>query len=265
MDEGLKQRLVGAAVLIALAVIFVPMMLKGGRDEQRVVAIDSGVPVETVKLPRAAAPVSEVEVSEPVVKTPPVATEPVATEPVATESATRESVTPDGGDAADGVATVEPPRVSDTPAPNLRPAETPSALRVRPPPVVEADSLATPAPGRDGASQPAVNVPADNQPPLTPSLQADVQQPQDGVRSSAATGWVVQVGSFSQPKNAVALRDKLRARGFSVFLRSVQAAENNMTRVLIGPLSKREAALAAAQTLNNTVQLDGVVRRYDGD
>lgn len=35
MDRALKQRMVGAIVLIALAVIFIPMLLDGGTDETR--------------------------------------------------------------------------------------------------------------------------------------------------------------------------------------------------------------------------------------
>src|SRR5690606_13425184 len=44
MDSGLKQRLIGAAVLVALAVIFLPMLVKGP-------APDSGVSDLSLELP----------------------------------------------------------------------------------------------------------------------------------------------------------------------------------------------------------------------
>ena len=44
MDTGLKQRLIGAAVLVALAVIFLPMLVKGP-------APDSGVSDVSIKMP----------------------------------------------------------------------------------------------------------------------------------------------------------------------------------------------------------------------
>src|SRR5690606_27018553 len=46
MDPGLKQRLIGAAVLIALAVIFLPMLVQGP-------APDSGVSDLSLDVPRA--------------------------------------------------------------------------------------------------------------------------------------------------------------------------------------------------------------------
>ena len=44
MDDVLKQRLVGAAVLIALAVIFVPMLFDAPRDERLERQLDPAIP-----------------------------------------------------------------------------------------------------------------------------------------------------------------------------------------------------------------------------
>ncbi|MDH5259680.1 MAG: SPOR domain-containing protein, partial [Gammaproteobacteria bacterium] len=50
MEEGrLKQRLVGAVVLIALAVIFIPMLLSGGRDMEMPV-FGSNVPERSTEI-----------------------------------------------------------------------------------------------------------------------------------------------------------------------------------------------------------------------
>ena len=43
MEEGLKQRLVGAAVLVLLAVVFVPVLLESDPDESEV-GFDLGTP-----------------------------------------------------------------------------------------------------------------------------------------------------------------------------------------------------------------------------
>lgn len=55
MDTGLKQRLIGAAVLVALAVIFLPMLVKGP-------APDSGVSDVSIKMPDG--PEGELETRE---------------------------------------------------------------------------------------------------------------------------------------------------------------------------------------------------------
>src|SRR5690606_38910288 len=44
MDAGLKQRLIGAAVLVALAVIFLPMLVKGPAPDSGVADLSTRVP-----------------------------------------------------------------------------------------------------------------------------------------------------------------------------------------------------------------------------
>ncbi len=46
MDASLKQRLVGAAVLVALAVIFLPMLVKGPAPDSGVTGVSMKVPAE---------------------------------------------------------------------------------------------------------------------------------------------------------------------------------------------------------------------------
>ena len=46
MDSSLKQRLVGAVVLIALAVIFLPMLVKGPAPDSGVSDVPLGIPGE---------------------------------------------------------------------------------------------------------------------------------------------------------------------------------------------------------------------------
>jgi len=50
LDKGLKQRMVGALVLVALAVIFLPMLLSRENEMRRVV-------VDAPPMPQASAPV----------------------------------------------------------------------------------------------------------------------------------------------------------------------------------------------------------------
>lgn len=50
LDRGLKQRLVGAAVLVSLAVIFVPMLLTG-RGTQEPVIVESNIPPQPEPVP----------------------------------------------------------------------------------------------------------------------------------------------------------------------------------------------------------------------
>lgn len=99
LDKGLRQRMVGALVLVALAVIFLPMLFSREDELQRVV-VDAPVmpqapampsaeldPVSVPQvqdLPQEPVPGSGLEASAPVVEAPAVAvTEPAATKPAA--------------------------------------------------------------------------------------------------------------------------------------------------------------------------------------
>ena len=99
LDKGLRQRMVGALVLVALAVIFLPMLFSREDELQRVV-VDAPVMPQTPAMPSAELdPVSVPQVQDlpqepvpgagldanaPVVEAPAVAvTEPAATKPAA--------------------------------------------------------------------------------------------------------------------------------------------------------------------------------------
>jgi DedD protein len=100
LDKGLKQRMVGALVLLALAVIFLPMLLSR-EDERRQVQVDApqmpvAPEIPTIELQPVAVPEPQVLPDEPVgfaaveplepVEAPTVEAPAVATAPVTTAS-----------------------------------------------------------------------------------------------------------------------------------------------------------------------------------
>lgn len=144
MDPLLKQRLVGTAVLVGLAVIFVPMVLDGPVDR------------------------------------------------------------------------VTPPQSEGIPLP----LPEQNAARA----------------GRQSAATLPTPVPAAG----VETSEAELAGTADGAR------WAVQLGSFSAADNAEALADRLRARGFDVFVQRVDVATGAMYRVRVGPTADREGAVALA-------------------
>ena len=99
LDKGLRQRMVGALVLVALAVIFLPMLFSREDEPQRVVVDAPAMPQapampsaeldpvsvpQVQDLPQEPVPGAGLEASAPVVEAPAVAvTEPAATKPAA--------------------------------------------------------------------------------------------------------------------------------------------------------------------------------------
>lgn len=135
MDDALRQRLVGAAVIIALAVIFVPMLLDSPDEATGTQQVDLTIP------PRA----------EPGVETRRLPLDPGMTAP----QPTAEPVADGGDDVAEPVpepnAAATAPLV-DTPAQPVpapaKPAQAPVAAPVAPPPATPAPAM--PAPARGG-------------------------------------------------------------------------------------------------------------------
>ncbi|MDT8384096.1 MAG: SPOR domain-containing protein [Gammaproteobacteria bacterium] len=204
MNSQLKQRLVGAVVLVALAVIFIPMLLPGKGDLSR--GIDgSNIPPEPDY--RFSAPV-------PAPEAPPMAAAPSL--PV------------------DDLSMDEAP-------------DAPPVSSVKPSPVVTEPPKASPA--KKATTPKAAPIKA------APSVALSEKSPQ-------ASGWVVQVGSFSSQPNAKALCEKLRKQGYACFVEAVQASADAVYRVRVGPTVSRATADKMRQKLLDVIGLQGLVQAY---
>jgi len=137
MDDALRQRLVGAAVIIALAVIFVPMLLDSPEESQRTQQVDLGIPprsepgVETRRLPL-----------DPAMSAPQASAESAAAD--APEDIA-EPVPGDGGIAALDTPAATPPKSAATAVASAPPASVPPSTPPKPEPA--AASLPQPAAG----------------------------------------------------------------------------------------------------------------------
>ena len=73
------------------------------------------------------------------------------------------------------------------------------------------------------------------------------------------TSYVVQVGSFSDRNNALALRDKLRKAGFPAFAEDVAAQGKTMVRIKVGPVLKRTEAEQIQKKLDKNLGIKGKI------
>ncbi len=118
LDKGLLQRMVGALVLIALAVIFVPMLFNR-EDDLRHVTVDAPT------IPAAPAP-AEIEMQE--VEVPEPASEPEGFE-IIEEGAEAEAASPVGEQASEPIEPVAPSERAPAAQP---PVDQPQAAKVEP-------------------------------------------------------------------------------------------------------------------------------------
>lgn len=342
MDTALKQRLIGAVVLVALAVIFLPMLIKGP-------APDSGV--SDVPLDVPATPGGQYETRELPLVTPgnapdggvvglgngTTAAAPATSEaiPLGAAAAAADGMLPAataGGNYAVNFGAYATPADADAVIARLKQSSLPSfrepatingrsAYRVRIGPYVEradaeaarlqaaqvrsdvkaqvvtldAPTTATattlaPAPAAPSASvaQPAATAaPVATQvlPPEAPKPAATIApkpaevvpkpvtttpkpavvpaKPVEAPKPAAAgVGFAVQLGAFSKASDANAMRDKLRAGGFSAFVEQVKTDKGTLNRVRVGPVASRADADRLKAQVASKVGIDGMVRPH---
>jgi DedD protein len=209
VNQQVKTRLVGAIVLVSLAVIFIPILLDG-QDGERSPLAEQFVPerpgyhFEPLGIPLRPLP--------PVAEGHPRVVDPADLEPY-------ERLAPDGDDPV--AARPETPAPS-SPATAVSPAPSPA--------------------------KPASSTPSKPSSPLTSPPS-----------SEQTLAWVVQVGSFSQQGNALALRDRLRQQGFSAFVDRASTGAGSTWRVRVGPELRRENAETLQQRLKNELKIEGIV------
>ncbi|MBO9715530.1 MAG: SPOR domain-containing protein [Pseudoxanthomonas sp.] len=327
MDTQLKQRLIGGAVLVALAVIFLPMLVQGPAPDSGVGDVSTRVPdapggeYETRELPLGPEAATAGQSEPPV----PEATVPAQSATAAPANASTAAARPDPGVAAgqwavtfgayagerDAQAVLSRLRQAglagfieqDTingrqawrvrvgpfadralaeagrlqavrirsdvnaqvialdagngaaPAPATAPAATVPTTPATPAASQAAAAPATPAvrtealPPETAAARPTASTAARPTPPApAPAAPkpaapaAEKPAPAAAAPAAASVGFAVQMGAFASAADANALRDRLRAGGFSAIVQPVRTDKGTLNRVRVGPVTSRDQA-----------------------
>lgn len=225
MDEGAKRRLVGAAVLVALAVIFVPMLLNDKHDEG---------------------------LGEPIVI------------PDAPDFGAGDAV-PDGDladDAATGAAGDAPPPLPspEPPAGSLSQARDVES-GTSPPPAPEPEPSVPAASRPPAEAEPSAQTSRDSRSatsaPRTPTGAVGPKSVPAG-----AAAWVVQVASLGSAAAAETLRDELRGKGYPAFVEQARVNGKLYYRVRVGPETDRGRANSVAARLQRETGNKPLVQSY---
>jgi DedD protein len=299
MDSALKQRLIGAAVLIALAVIFVPMFMGNAPPQPQNTTLNLDIPK---------APDRDFQ---------------TRTLPVAgTESAAAPTANPDKVVTVDTHATpvVDARPENSTPVP-AKPAEAPKpaptqAETPKPAPPAAPPQSATAAEGRfavhlgvyadrghadalvaalkkrgfaaydettdyqgkamqrvrvgpyaDRAAAETARLKIKQAEPKVPSsvveLAAAAQPTVDALASALpakrAGGWAVQLGAFKSEAEANKLRDRLRAASFAGFVERAGSGDAMLWKVRAGPYADRGGADKARGDIDAKLKVKGMI------
>ncbi|MEQ1580527.1 MAG: SPOR domain-containing protein [Steroidobacteraceae bacterium] len=214
----MKERLVGAAVLVAVAVILIPEMLSGPSDRKAEgsagdsAAEEGGVRTYTIDLGdrarsganEAVAPATATAAAVEETPAPPPEIVPEAGVPSNAPVPEKEPAS-----SAPVVAAAAEPRPEERPAAVAKSSQTSS------PPPVPAQAAPTPARSSGGQGQP----------------------------------WVVQIGSFAKQATAEKLSQDLKRRGYASFVVPFKPGAQTLYRVRVGPMKERGDADAVVQKL----------------
>lgn len=240
MERAVKERLIGASLLILAAVVIVPWLLDGAGPNT------NNRPVESLDLQLPGADRSQNE----------------------TRTIVLDGTVPGGSGISRGAPQIiEPARnPPNNSAPDTNPGtadrETPKAAAVDSPPSVNATVPATepadtPRPAQSAPApppevftqpQPATPKPVTSGTPATPASEAP-----------AGAAWAVQVGSFALQENAERLSDRLKNKDYSAFVMRNVVDGRVRYRVRVGPMASREEADKRAAELRDDRQPARVV------
>ena len=213
MEPALKQRLLGAAVLVALAVIFLPMFFGGETSKPDDAGVSLDIPAEPdTKLQSRVYDLPLPDASAPAV---------VPEAPVA-------------GDAAEVMPL----------------SEVPSDTAVTPPAVVSTGAPAAVA-KPDAGTKPVVDAaPVVESRPVTP---VPVKPPVTSPGIAGAQDYLVSLGVYSDRGSAESLLARARKLGFPAYLESLSVNGKAASGVRVGPFDGRASAEAARLKLKDAI------------
>lgn len=208
----IKQRVIGAIVLVSLGIIFIPMLLNSERS------FDDGMPVFGSNIPSKPAYISK---------------------------QSNKTATPSSGAIIiKSQADFDSRTIVDEHTPKLKDDSVASFAKVD-----EANKLTEKS--KTSTKKKIVK--------KTTSAKKIITAKKVPTAKKAAKAWAIQVGSFSERKNAFSLRNKLRKKQFTAFVESVKTAKGNIYRVRVGPEVKRTQAENTQKRLVKELKISGLV------
>jgi len=255
MDMVLKRRLIGASILIALAVIFVPMLLVDPDS----VAERSGERVDVPPMPESAGEVRRIPLDPDTARL-------------------ADGSEPGPGDGPGGQADAASVAVRDRPG-EIAGADEPVSAdaaagsgesRADEEIVLRPELTEAAGPDRAGSDDPAADRPdaAGPEPDAESAPDADEAavpaRPEAGEAGISLGDFIVQVASFGTEASANRVREQLEALGHIVQRDEIVRGETLLYRLRTGPYPSRAAAENALEQIRTTIAgVEPIVREVD--
>jgi DedD protein len=253
VERPVKERLIGAAVLMAAAIILIPEMLSG--PSRKPEGGQAGTVVSGEGVAEGSIKTYTIDLSQSATQPP----KAMPTEPLADNRLPPQEVVPP----AEMAAPVEQSAAKAFPESQATPpvvAATPKSEPKSEPRVQPREET----PPRQAATQPARR-----EAPAAPNPQPEAKKTESRTVASAPAaptsqvpagkGWAVQLGSYSSEATAQRLMKEWRAKGQNAFVMPVTTGGKTLYRVRIGPSADRAGAEAVLKLVKPSIPSAAVV------
>ena len=283
MEQKLKERLIGTAVITALAVIFLPMLID--EEDHRWVQQEpvADVPPLPEKFKNKPKILSEAGVGDrqlfPATRKSPINPEissistgdrvevkaapvPEIRKPVLKKPVLKQN-TPGMQQQLESLLPAAKQKGTQPVVNQTDSVQQPSSTQRQKPPVIKKPVVATKTPLVKQPSQVVAKVKkpasrATSTGKVTKHTQSGTQKHKKAVNSDLTGLWIVQAGVFKEKSNAEALRRKLSSNGFAAYLESVTTEVGELIRVRAGRVPEERAARQMVKTLNKRFALKSI-------
>jgi len=255
----LRQRIIGAVVVAALAIILIPLLFKSSapsptNNQPATIKIAAEIPPEPAK---PMSPQTIVMAQDKDLNT--------ASSDLPTSTSAAASTTPANATSI------------NTSAPAAEPAQPANVTMVSTEPVTQPTKKSTKHDAKQASKHTSAKLvkattnaktSTTNSHHVTTKVASNSTTTKKAKTVPTATtmsgvAWVVRLGSFANATNAKELETELRAKGFKAYTQNIKSSLGTLVRVAIGPETKREKADAVKERLAKEMQIKSVVVPYN--
>jgi len=247
-EYQLKHRLVGAAVIVVLAVVIIPLFLSEPALEANSGVDEEGVAIQTFRSRITPLNLNNINGAEQAEEDDLRSAEVDSRKPVLLDLT------------LDSEENTQPPSVDE-------PKEEKTALVMTNNAESTEEKEAKPALQPISEPEPKTEPVVEKKPETKVAAVKKVEEPKTVAKEAvsqeetADSGWVVRVGTFSKKANVDSVSTLLNNSGFSPKTKLVDTSLGQSTRVWLGPYAKRETANKISERLKSLIGEKGYVTR----
>jgi DedD protein len=270
MDQELKQRLIGAVVVTALAAIFIPMLFDDPVDNSGQVVSELIIPEAPIVEENAdRLPANAEQVLNPAkdesssAENAAYPDRPLNETEIAQAELSQEELNYPGPADAEGAQEFE--IVEEAAQVVEEPIETSSQVMPEKThhekPVDAKAPVAAKKPVRESKTVAAKSMHGEtvHEKPIETKKPAEPQKAAPAKSGVGLTRWYIRAGSFSREENATTLWTELRKQGFPVSLETAQVNGKTLYRLKVGPELDQKRAIAMQEKLNKQNKIKSIL------